>query len=379
MPTDTLSWVQFGDLHIRNRTDENYQDFLSLIAEVNEHVAGEVDFAFLPGDNADDGTEEQYELVSEALTGLRIPVHIITGDHDRKGGGLAFFRQYLEPDLYRAVDLHGFRLLFLNAMDGRDSKTFDLSSEQFEWVKNRLNEAATAGLRIVVFTHLYPSELERHGAALSKAIREFGVELVCMGHTHYNELANDGSTVYEATRSTGQIEEGPPGFSITTINEDVVSWKFKERGPWPFVMITSPADERLITRPSSPRHVVRDMARVRARVWGAAVDRSAVVMCSIDGGFEQAMHWGNGVWEFDWNSQHVSDGSHRLSVRVEHQSGQARDEISVLVNQAGQYDPPQRSAVDYENEIGAYPAKCLLGTQLGPNENGTKGPWPSWR
>jgi hypothetical protein len=43
------------------------------------------------------------------------------------------------------------------------------------------------------------------------------------------------------------------------------------------------------------------------------------------------------------------------------------------------YTPPPRSPIDYENAIGAYPAKGILGTQLGPNQNGTKGPWPSWR
>lgn len=38
-------------------------------------------------------------------------------------------------------------------------------------------------------------------------------------------LANDGRTVYAATRSTGQIEEGPAGFSVTTLDDGVVSWK----------------------------------------------------------------------------------------------------------------------------------------------------------
>lgn len=44
-----------------------------------------------------------------------------------------------------------------------------------------------------------------------------------MGHTHYNELANDGQTAYAATRSTEQIEEGPAGFSVTTLDGGVIS------------------------------------------------------------------------------------------------------------------------------------------------------------
>ncbi len=61
-----------------------------------------------------------------------------------------------------------------------------------------------------------------------------------MGHTHYNELANDGATIFMATRSTGQIEEGPPGFSIAAVDGRGVSWRFKPLdAAWPFVLITA--------------------------------------------------------------------------------------------------------------------------------------------
>ncbi len=99
-----------------------------------------------------------------------------------------------------------------------------------------------------------------------------------MGQTHYNELANDGHTIYATTRSIGQVEEGPPGFSMTVIEDNVVSWKFKERGLWRFVMITSPADEKLVTKPESFNHVVRGIIRICARVWDRLPIRSP---CSL--------------------------------------------------------------------------------------------------
>ncbi|MDQ2712739.1 MAG: hypothetical protein M3Y24_11025 [Acidobacteriota bacterium] len=269
--------------------------------------------------------------------------------------------------------------MFLNAMDGADPETFDFSTQQIDWLEAKLIDARSARLLPLVFTHLYPSELATAADLFSRLIREFRVPSVDMGHTHYNELANDGRTIYSATRSTGQIEEGPPGFSITTIDGDVVSWKFKERGPWPFVMITSPADERLITRQASPRHVLRGMVRIRAKVWDGAPLDSAGVTCSIDGGRACSMQFIDRNWEFNWNSCEVPDGIHRIAVEAFHRNGEAQDEISVVVSQAGQYTPPTRSSIDYQNAIGAYPVKCILGTQLGPNENGTKGPWPSWR
>ena len=70
--------------------------------------------------------------------------------------------------------------------------------------------------------------------------------MVDTGHTHYNEVANDGHTIYAATRSTGQVREGPVGFSIINLDNGVVSWKFKPLGSWRFVMITSPSDKLLL-------------------------------------------------------------------------------------------------------------------------------------
>jgi hypothetical protein len=41
------------------------------------------------------------------------------------------------------------------------------------------------------------------------------------------------------------------------------------------------------------------------------------------------------------------------------------------------YSAPPRYAIDYKNAIGAWPEKHILGTQLGPSENGRH--WPSRR
>ena len=97
-----------------------------------------------------------------------------------------------------------------------------------------------------------------------------------MGHTHYNEIAHDGYAIYTATRSTGQIEEGPVGFSVTNLDHGVVSWCFKPLGNWPFVMITTPSDQRLISDPTSSDQVVRGVISVRAKTWAARPSQVAI-------------------------------------------------------------------------------------------------------
>ena len=84
------------------------------------------------------------------------------------------------------------------------------------------------------------------------------------------------------------------------------------------------------------------------------------------------------LWQIQWNSSDALDGQHHIRVRAK-TSHEEHDEIVALVSQNGQYTPPPRNSIDYKNAIGAYPVKGILGTELGPNEKGTKGPWPSWR
>jgi hypothetical protein len=370
-----LSWVHLGDLHITDAQEQNYQDFRALIDEVNEHLTGEngVHFAFLPGDNADNGTEAQFQLVRRTLEGLHLPVHILPGDHDIQSGSLELFRQWLEPELPKSLIIGRYRCVFLNSVDIPGTKGFDLGPKQIAWLEDELVDAARREQNVVLFMHTYPSELDGAASLVGEMIRRFGhVRLVEMGHTHYNEIANDGRLLYAATRSTGQIEEGPVGFSVTCLDGPVVSWKFKALGtPWPLVMITSPADRALLTEISRP---VKGTIEVRAKVWTEFDEGVVRATCQVDAGLPLPMTrvGKTSVWSWFWYPSHLADGTHRITVRVETARGEGVDTINVLLDRAGKFELPERHPRDMDNAIGAYPERGILGTQLGPNKNGRK-------
>ena len=71
--SDVLSWVHFGDLHLTRSDEQNHRDFLALVKDANANLTGQVDFAVLPGDNVEDGTEEQFALASQAISRLTVP------------------------------------------------------------------------------------------------------------------------------------------------------------------------------------------------------------------------------------------------------------------------------------------------------------------
>lgn len=120
--------------------------------------------------------------------------------------------------------------------------------------------------RAVIFLHCYTSELNKGGERLREIIRGQRVLLIDMGHTHSNELANDGHTLYSTTRSTGQIEEGPVGFSVTNVDGDVVGWKYLPLVADLLLIVISPADCRLVTVGTTP--VGKDTPlTLRAKLW----------------------------------------------------------------------------------------------------------------
>jgi hypothetical protein len=211
--------------------------------------------------------------------------------------------------------------------------------------------------------HAYPADLGDEAEELVTMFDDSPVVLVDMGHTHYNELANDGRTVYAATRSTGQIEEDNAGFAFVAVDRGAVSWRFKPLGsPWPFVMITSPADRRLMT---GPYQIAGSSGAIRASAFGAVLVAEAEFR--IDDGDWHPMYGGDGG-VFSATAA-VPDRSFSLSVRVTDQDRhQDIDTIEVARSQTANRKPTGSDA----GSIGAWPERHLLGTRLGPNRNGKK-------
>jgi calcineurin-like phosphoesterase family protein len=167
-----LSWLHFGDLHFTSADEQNNHDFHMLVKHANAHLGGTIDFAVLPGDNAEDGTEAQFALIAHGIDPLAVPLEILPGDHDAKSGNLDLYRQWLEPELWRARSIGGYRCVFLNARDNGKPEGFGFGAEQLDWLSCELKTADEVGEPAVLFMHTYPSELGESaiGASLSNTV-----------------------------------------------------------------------------------------------------------------------------------------------------------------------------------------------------------------
>lgn len=368
-----MVWLHIGDLHFTSLGEPNHLALREIVVQANEHLADAIDFAVLPGDNTDDGTVEQYRALRPELNRLNIPLHILPGDHDFKSHNLAAFYSVLGADpLPKAMTVKSYRCLFLDFVSaGNGGPDFRLGGQQIDWLRRELNAASTQGLYAVVFAHGYPADLasRTEAEAFHALLKQYRVLVVDMGHTHYNELSNDGQTIYAATRSTGQIEEGPAGFSVMAVDHDVVSWRFKTLDqPWPLVLITSPADRRLVTRQHSFNSPPSRRVDVRAKAWSA--NGIGTVECQIDNCVWQLMHshQDGQCWELECE---IPNKDFRLRVRATDARG-TQDEDSIEVTSGVDHHATRHADGSDKDSIGEWPDKHLFGSQLGPNRNGRK-------
>lgn len=369
--TASICWVHIGDLHMDEADGWLSRDRLdAIVREMNEHVGDQADFVFLPGDNANHATFEQYRKITEGLTPLRLPWRAIPGDHDFELGDLANFEDaFPERNRPEVEVIAGHRCIFLDIVSaGAGGPDFRISMHHRNRLSQELTRAHAEEQTPLVFMHAYPGDLAADADEVAQVLADGRVAFVDTGHTHYGELLNDGRVIYGATRSTGQIEEGngAPGYAIVCVHDGVPSWRFKELGGnWPFIQIISPVDVHLITDPCHHHQVCRPgLVKAAARRFGVSDEPMIAV---IDGGYPQPMtQEAGGVWtamiELD------QPGLHQLTVRC----GEAEDAIDVLVRGVESI-PKRRPPVALGHAchaIGAWPRAGLLGTQLGPNRNG---------
>jgi Icc protein len=151
-----------------------------------------------------------------------VPLLILPGDHDFEAGHLDDFRQILTPKTFPRVETIGeTAVILLDIVSaGSGGPDFRLGHAQSRWLRNTLSGSAKP---IVVFMHAFPGDLKDGANEIVRLFADAGVAYVGTGRTHYNDILNDGHVIYGATRSTGEIEEGPAGYSISALDGDVIS------------------------------------------------------------------------------------------------------------------------------------------------------------
>jgi 3',5'-cyclic-AMP phosphodiesterase len=324
-----------GDLHLTEPGLDNHRVALWMVGEVNDLIRP--DFVQFIGDNVQDATDDQFRLFDDLRARLAVPHHALVGDHDVKGDPEARgFRAHL-GDTYGSTALRGFRFLRLNTQQARP---LGLSPEQVDWFRREVDAATAAGQRVVIFQHNYPYQIWEDFAGPGiddwrAIVQTRRIAAIICGHTHYGQSANDGRNVVVATRSIGDPEGGPPGYTLGCLHgEDLAITYRSVEDDGPLVLVTHPRDTLLAT---GPPHVVAGPDLLRVRTWSTtpvAEARGRIDDCD----------WfpldprGDGDWSTPLPGDRLAKGEHTFEVEVIDRAGRPGGRrIGFMVDPTGRY------------------------------------------
>jgi hypothetical protein len=324
-----------GDLHLETSDRENYRCAEAVIEQINTLV--KPDFVQFAGDNVQHATLDQFQLFSDLCSRLTVPWYPLVGDHDAHHDPQANAFRAKFGDTYGAMSLKGFRFIRLNTMEYRP---LGLSREQVIWFRYEVDKAITRRERIVIFQHHYPYQIweDFSGPGIDEwreIVVTRPITAIFAGHTHYGQIANDGRNVSIATRSIGDPEGGPAGYSLIYLFRDdlaVTHRAVDDHGP--IVLVTHPRDVLLAL---NAKHIVSGQAPCEVRIWSMTPVTSIKGMLT-DGESFDFKHVSARNWSCILPGDRMPKGENELAVEAEDASGAVgRSRIKVMVDRSGRY------------------------------------------
>lgn len=218
-----------ADLDVRCRTAAH-------LARAVEHV-GRVrpDLVVITGDLVDHGGADEYARLRGLLAGVRVPVHVIPGNHDARGPLAEAFGLSLDGGFVRSVvDAGALRLVLLDS-SVPGAPHGELCDERLAWLDARLAERPDRPT--LVFLHHPPfrtglARMDEMGLVAPERLaavigRHRHVERVAAGHVHRAMTRRFAGTIACTAPSTAHqltldldpdapigVELAPPGILL---------------------------------------------------------------------------------------------------------------------------------------------------------------------
>jgi len=219
-----LRFAWLTDLHVGS--DRGADDLRASVADINS-LPG-LSFVLVTGDITEMGTYNNLSQAKQILDGLRVPYHIIPGNHDTKwseSGGSDFARIWGDDRF--AFESGGFRFIGLSQGPVLRMGDGNWAPQDVRWLEGLLTERGAAAKPTIFASH-YPldSSIANWYVVLDK-LKTIPTVAVLVGHGHKNEALDFEGLQGVMGRANIGTKEAAPGFTIVEIGAKAMT--FAER------------------------------------------------------------------------------------------------------------------------------------------------------
>lgn len=219
-----FAWL--SDTHVGSGTGA--EDLRASVRDINSLTG--LSFVVLSGDVTEYGSDAQLRLAKSILDTLRVPCHVIPGNHDAKWSesGATTFARLWGSDRF-AFDAGGLR--FLGMHEGPVMKMGDghFAPQDVRWLDAALASLPDPRQPIVFVTH-YPLDdgIDNWFVVLDR-LKRFNVQAVLVGHGHSNRKLNFEGVPAVMGRSNLRAKAKVGGYTLVEVRGGTMT--FAERLP----------------------------------------------------------------------------------------------------------------------------------------------------
>ena len=207
------------DIHVSPGTPSE-ANLENIVAEINE---GHYDFAVVTGDVTNSGLDTELVTVHRILGGLKIPLHIVPGNHETNWSESAcqtFPRLWGDDRLFFSAGHY----LFIGFDTGPFMKMGDghVKEEDVQWLAQTLAREAGAGKTVISLSHYPLGDGLDNWYEVTDILKKYNTRLVLCGHGHRLSLHNFDGLPGLMGRAALISGSDVPGYNILDLRNDSV-------------------------------------------------------------------------------------------------------------------------------------------------------------
>ena len=229
-----LRFAWLSDTHVGGNTGE--QDLRAAVRDINSLTG--LSFVVLSGDVTEYGSREQFRLAKEVLDGLKIPCHVLPGNHDTKWSesGATDFARFWQADRF-VFEAGGFR--FVGLHQGPLMKMGDghWAPQDVRWLEETLKKLPDPQQPIIFVTHYPIDEGIANWYVVLDLLKRYNTQVVLCGHGHANHRYLFEGVPGVMGRSSLRVRAPAGAFNLVEIKDGAMTFSERTTGqetlpPW---------------------------------------------------------------------------------------------------------------------------------------------------
>ncbi len=227
-----FAWL--SDTHVGSTTGE--EDLRAAVHDINSLTG--LSFVVLSGDVTEYGSREQLRLAKETLEELKLPCHVIPGNHDTKwseSGATDFVKLWKEDHF--VFEEGGYQFIGLHQGPVMKMGAGHWAPQDVRWLQTTLKELHDPNQPIVFVTHYPIDESIANWYVVLDLLKKYNTQVVLCGHGHANH-----SYVFEGVpgvmgRSNLRSLTAAGGYNLVEVRDGTMTFAERAFGkptkpPW---------------------------------------------------------------------------------------------------------------------------------------------------